>query len=299
MRRLAAVLAVLLVSLAVPAAAPAAGMISALSVNPSMVRDGASATGTVSLAFPDPAPTTVLLFSSDPNVASVPATVIVPAGAISADFTISSNAAAPEEIVQIMAAVGNVPRTANLSVNAATPAGAQLSSVSVTPATVAGGGGATGTVRFSSAPDGAVVQLSSSNPAVRVPAETVVPGGSASGAFAVTTSAVTSTTTATITARWFGITKTTTITVTPGAPPAADTVRITKATWKKGLLTIEATSTNSNAILSVFGPTDSFMFTLTNKGGGKFADQRGFIFSPERITVRSNFGGSASANLGS
>jgi hypothetical protein len=298
MRRLAVVLAVLLVSLAVPAAASAAGMISSLSVNPSMVRDGASATGTVSLAFPDPAPTTVLLFSSDPNVASVPATVIVPAGAISADFTIASNAAAPEEIVQIMAAVGNVPRTANLSVNAATPGGGQLSSVSVTPASVVGGGGATGTVRFSRAPDGAVVQLSSSNPAVRVPAEAIVPGGSASGAFAVTTSAVTSTTTATITARWFGITKTTTITVTPGAPPAADTVRITKATWKKGLLTIEATSTNANAILSVFGPTDSFMFTLTNKGGGKFADQRGFVFSPERITVRSNFGGSASATLG-
>jgi hypothetical protein len=240
----------------------------------------------------------VLLFSSDPNVASVPATVIVPAGATSADFTIASNAAAPEEIVQIMAAVGNVPRTANLSVNAATPGGGQLSSVSVTPASVVGGGGATGTVRFSRAPDGAVVQLSSSNPAVRVPAEAIVPGGSASGAFAVTTSAVTSTTTATITARWFGITKTTTITVTPGAPPAADTVRITKATWKKGLLTIEATSTNANAILSVFGPTDSFMFTLTNKGGGKFADQRGFVFSPERITVRSNFGGSASATLG-
>jgi hypothetical protein len=39
------------------------------------------------------------------------------------------------------------------------------------------------------------------------------------------------------------------------------------------------------------------MFTLANKGGGKFADQRGFITNPERITVRSNFGGSASANL--
>jgi hypothetical protein len=300
MRRLAVVLAVLLTSLAVPAGASAAGMISSLSVNPSMVRDGASATATVTLAFPDPAPTTVLVFSSDPSVASVPATVIVPAGAVSADFTIATNAAAPEEIVQIMAAVGNVPRTANLSVNAATPGGGQLSAVSVTPASVVGGGGATGTVRFSRAPDGAIVQLSSSNPAiVGVPAETVVPGGSATGAFAVTTRAVTAATTVTITARWFGITKTTTITVTPGAPPVADTVRITKATWKKGLLTIEATSTNPNAILSVFSRSDSFMFTLTNKDGGKFADQRGFITNPERITVRSNFGGSASANLGS
>jgi hypothetical protein len=32
------------------------------------------------------------------------------------------------------------------------------------------------------------------------------------------------------------------------------------------------------------------MFELTNKGGGKYSDQRGFIFSPEVITVRSNLG---------
>lgn len=297
MRRLAAVLVVLMVSLALPAAASAAGMISSLSVNPSMVRDGASATGTVSLAFPDPAPTTVLLFSGDPSVASVPATATVPAGALTVDFTISTNAAAPDTIVQIMAAVGNIPRTANLSVNAATPAGAQLSSVSVTPTSIVGGAGATGTVRFTRTTDGAVVQLSSSNPAVQVPAETVVNGGASSGAFAVTSTAVGSPTTATITARWFGVTKTTTITVTPGAPPAADTVRITKGNWNKGLLTIEATSTNPNAILTVYGRTGFFMFTLTNKGGGKYADQRGYITNPERITVRSNFGGSASANL--
>jgi hypothetical protein len=43
---------------------------------------------------------------------------------------------------------------------------------------------------------------------------------------------------------------------------ATGTVRFTGATngWKSGLLTIEATSTNPNAILSVFGRTDFFMF---------------------------------------
>jgi hypothetical protein len=39
------------------------------------------------------------------------------------------------------------------------------------------------------------------------------------------------------------------------------------------------------------------MFTLTNKGGGRYADQRGFVFNPLQISVRSNFGGSASATL--
>ena len=188
--------------LVLPGVASAAGSISALSLSPDSVRDGASSVGTVSLAFPDPAPTTVLLFSGDRSVATVPATVVVPAGATSASFPIATNAVAAN-------------------------------------------------------------------------------------------------TTVTITARWFGVTRTTTVTVTPGAPAAADRVAIKKATWKRGLLTIEATSTNPNAILSVFGRSGNFMFTLTNNGGGKFSDQRGFVFSPEFITVRSNFGGSASATLGS
>jgi hypothetical protein len=299
MRRLTLLLTLSFV-LVFPGVASAAGVISSLSVSPDSVRDGASSVGTVELAFPDPAPTTALLFSGDPSVATVPATVVVPAGATSASFPIATNAAAPPTIVQIMAAVQNVPRTANLSVNAATPAGPSLSSVSTVPSSLTGGSSATGTVTFTGATDGAEVQLASSNPVVlQVPASTIVNGRASSGAFAVSTSPVTTATTVTITARWFGVTRTTTVTVIPGAPAAADRVAIKKATWKKGLLTIEATSTNPNAILSVFGRSGNFMFTLTNQGGGRFSDQRGFVFSPEFITVRSNFGGSASATLGS
>lgn len=293
MRRV--VLAVLLVLLSLPASASGA-VISSLAVNPSQVRDGGSATGTVTLAFPEATATTALLFSSDPGAAQVPATVVIAAGATSADFTITTSAAAPAVIVQLMAAIDNVPRTANLSVNAATPAGPALASVSVTPMSVVGGGGVTGTVRFSGTPDGAVVQLSSSHPNVAsVPDEAVVPGGSSSGAFAVTTRAVTATTVVTITARWFGVTRTATVTVTPGAPPAADRVTITRARWDRGLLRIEARSTNPNAILTVLSRSGAFMFTLTNNGGGRYSDQRGWVFNPEQITVRSNLGGSATA----
>src|SRR6266478_6580768 len=53
-----------------------------------------------------------------------------------------------------------------------------LSSVSFTPAIVPGGSPATGTVKFGSVTDGAVVTLFNSNPAVvTVPAEMVVNGG--------------------------------------------------------------------------------------------------------------------------
>jgi hypothetical protein len=300
MRRLAllAALSAAAVVLLLPAGSSAAGIISSLSVDPSQVRDGATATGTVTLAFPDPGPTNVLLFSGDTSVATVPASVTVPAGATSATFPIATNAAAPPTIVQITAWVGNTPRSANLSVNPARPAGPSLSAVSLIPRTVTGSSPATGTVTFTGPTDGANVQLSTSNPAlVQVPAETVVNQGKASKAFPVTTAAVSATTTVTITAKWFDLTRTTTITLTPGPPAAPDKVAIQTATWKKGLLTIKATSTNPNAILSVFSSAGSFMFELTNNGGGRFSDQRGFVTNPERIQVRSNLGGSASAVL--
>jgi hypothetical protein len=179
-----------------------------------------------------------------------------------------------------------------------TTATASLASVSVVPATLAGGSAATGTVTFTSPPDGAVVQLASSDPAlVQVPSSTVVSKGTRSGTFPVTTSAVTASTPVTITATNFGVTRTTTIILTPGAPPAADRVTITKARWQARLLTIEATSTNPNAILSVYSQAGTFMFTLTSTGGGKFADQRGFVDNPQVISVRSNLGGSATATL--
>lgn len=291
-----AALSALALLLVLPGAAHA-GIISSLSVSPDSVRDGASSQGTVALAFPDASDTQVLLFSSDTTVATVPATVTVPAGATTATFTISTNAAAPPTIATITAWVGNTPRSANLSVNAATPGGPSLSAVSFNPANLTGGSPTTGTVTFSGVTDGAVVKLSSGNPAlVQVPAETVVNGGQSRVAFPVTTKPVNVTTTVPVTASWFAVSRTATITLTPGAPAAADKVAIKTATWKRGLLTIKATSTNPKAILSVYSRSDSFMFELTNNGGGNYSDQRGFVDNPQRITVKSNLGGSASAS---
>src|SRR3954447_6910908 len=300
MRRLvlAATVAATAAVLLLPSGSSAAGAISSLSVDPSMVRDGATATGTVTLAFADAESTTVLLFSSDTSVATVPSQIVVPPGVETATFPITTNAAAPDTIVQITAWVGNTPRSANLSVNAARPAGPSLTAVSVIPKTLTGGSPATGTVTFTAAtPEGANVQLSTSNPAlVQVPSERVVNKGKASNAFPVTTKPVSANTTVTITAKWFDITRTTTITLTPGPPAAPDRVAIQTATWKRGLLTIKATSTNPNAILSVF-IGGGFAFELTNNGGGQFSDQRGWVTNPQGIEVRSNLGGSATAVL--
>jgi hypothetical protein len=169
-----------------------------------------------------------------------------------------------------------------------------LSSVTFNPSSVVGGGSSTGTIKFNSVTDGAVVSLTSSNPAVAsVPSEMVVNGGQSSGVFPVTTSSVPATTPVTITATAFGVSRTGTITVTPGAAPAADTVKITLAQWQAGTLRIQATTTNPNAILSVYSVSDSFMFDLDNNGGGRYSASQPFVSAPTQVTVKSNFGGSA------
>jgi hypothetical protein len=303
MRRFAVLLSLSILGavLALPAGAMASGSVSGLEINPSLLTGGASATGTVTLAFPDPGPTLIRLSSTNSSVAQVPFSFTIPAGQTTGTFTLTTTASAPAEIVQIWAwSPDNSLRMYNVSVNPAQPAGNTLTSVSFIPSSIVAGQNATGTAKFSGPmPDGAVVQLTSSNPAVaQVPQETVVSANTSSAIFNLSTSStVTTPTLVTITAKWINVTKTTTITVAPGTAPARDVVRITKASWKRGLLTIEATGSNPNAILSVYSSSGNFMFDLTNKGGGRYADQRGFIFNPIQISVRSNFGGSASAKL--
>src|SRR4029078_5196503 len=97
MRRLVLLAAVsaTAVLLLLPSGASAAGIISSLSVDPSQVRDGATATGTVELAFPSDGATTVLLFSGDTSVATGPASVVVPDGAQCVSFPMPSKSVAP------------------------------------------------------------------------------------------------------------------------------------------------------------------------------------------------------------
>ena len=101
------------------------------------------------MAFPDPAPTTVLLFSSDPSAAQVPASIVVPPFVQDVTFTITSTASAPFTGVQIMASVDNVPRVANMSVNPTPPRRpGSLNAVTLNPTTVTAGSNSTGTVSF-------------------------------------------------------------------------------------------------------------------------------------------------------
>lgn len=88
-----------------------------LTISPTSVWGGSSATGTVTLSAPAPAGgVTVQLRSSHPSRASVPSSVTIPAGARSANFTIRTTSAASIVTVTITATYNGVSRSAQLTV---------------------------------------------------------------------------------------------------------------------------------------------------------------------------------------
>jgi trimeric autotransporter adhesin len=96
--------------------------LSSLSLSPTTVTGGESATGMVTLtAAAPPGGMTVTLLSSNTAVATVPASVTVPDGATSATFTVSTSSVSNDTSVTISASHDGVTRSALLSVTA--PAG--------------------------------------------------------------------------------------------------------------------------------------------------------------------------------
>ena len=97
-----------------PAAAP---VLSSLSLQPSVV-GGNAATGSVSLSAPAPAGGVVVtLSSSNTGLATVPASITVPAGASSVGFSVSTTTVKRSRNVQITARSDTVTKTASLLVS--------------------------------------------------------------------------------------------------------------------------------------------------------------------------------------
>jgi len=130
----------------------------------------------------------------------------------------------------------------------AAPPPAVLSTLDVNPSSVAGGTSAAGTVVLNvGAPDaGAVVSLSSSNPAVAaVPPTATVPSLGFAGTFTVTTTAVSASASVTITASYNGTTRTAPLTVTaPAGPPPPAALQSVQAP-----VTLPAGSSDSGFVL--------------------------------------------------
>src|SRR5262249_54719101 len=91
--------------------------LTSVSLAPTSVKGGTPSTGTVTLNGPAPAGgAVVMLSSSKPGVATVPASVIIAAGATSATFTVFTSRVAYSTTATISATFDGVTRSGELTV---------------------------------------------------------------------------------------------------------------------------------------------------------------------------------------
>jgi hypothetical protein len=208
---------------------PAPGIPTLLAIGPAGqdVIGGTSGRGSVALVIPAPAGgATVNLTTDNPSVIHVPASVNIAEGNSAASFDIATSSISGLPTGgNVFASAGAVTKSIFVNVAPDPNAAPLLESMSIAPASVAGGSTATGTVFLSSpAPAGGIsVTLSTSNSAVaRVPGIVTVPAGQSSATYSVTTFAVSGSTAVIITA-FYDVTRSANVTVTPGAPPPSPT----------------------------------------------------------------------------
>jgi uncharacterized repeat protein (TIGR01451 family) len=163
-----------------------------LTLPPGAIIGGGMVTGTVTLSRPAPAGgAMVLLSSASPAAASVPPSVLVPSGATSATFTITTRPVQVALEVDLTASYAGVDRTASLQLLPAKP---PIAALSISPGIVVGGFSALGTVQLASPapPGGRGIGLSTGNPVVvSVPPFVIVPAGATTATFPIRTHPVT------------------------------------------------------------------------------------------------------------
>jgi len=185
-----------------------------LAVSPYLVYGGSSATGTVYIASPAPVGGMTVTLSSNSPFASVPPSVVVPAGSSSATFTITTNGPVQLAPAIITAGLHGYSQDALLSVKPAFG----VVNVSLIPSTVVGGFPSTGTVTLNQAASssGVTVNLASDISGVTVPSSLTIPSGATSATFTANTAVVSSITTANVSSSVGSTTRSASLTATPG-----------------------------------------------------------------------------------
>jgi hypothetical protein len=274
--------------------------VSSLSLNPEKVFAGSTSTGTVTLVSPAPATGTIVtLVSDNTNVATVPASITVPAGATSASFTVSTKSTLPAGFSQvsflISARAGGIFRDRALLV---VLPDVRLSALTVNPTSISGGVGAIGTVSLSAAAPagGAMVALSSSDASVAsVPGSVTVPAGATSASFTVATLACASGS-ATLSGSYSAVTQSAVLEIISNP----DNITIDQAAYYPGRreLRVTARSTHSGTTLRAYVTSSGALIgTLRNLGDGRYSGEFSRSTYPQQITVRSTSCGSATASV--
>ncbi|MFN3728475.1 MAG: hypothetical protein ACK4XJ_02020 [Fimbriimonadaceae bacterium] len=193
-----------------------------LTINPTTIPGGAVAQGTISIGGNAPAGgVTINLSSSNTAAATVPSTVVIPAGQSSATFDVTANPTNVNLTSTITASLSGETKTAEVTVRPAA-----ITSVTVNEATFFGGSTTvvTGTVQLDgkASNTGYNVALGSSHATVTVPASVTIPNNQSQVDFAVTHNLTTTQRTITLTGTLNGVNRTATVTVNPIVPVAVN-----------------------------------------------------------------------------
>jgi hypothetical protein len=188
--------------------------LSSVNLSSATVTGAKSVGGTVKLNAPAPVGGfKVFLSSSDPAAAGVPATVTVPQGANSVPFTCACANLDAKQPVNITAHAAGCARSFTITLSPYA-----LSAISVNSPSVKGGTSMLGSVTLSgpAAGVGRTVTVSSNKPLyATVPASVYLGPTKTTAALTVTTKPVVASQVVTLSASSLGVTKTTTLTVTP------------------------------------------------------------------------------------
>lgn len=272
-----------------------------LTLSSSSVSGGSKVTGTVSLSAAALGGGAVLQLSSDSGVVQPPATVTIPFGRSSADFSISTSAVTTAESVSITASFNGATKSATLKVNPAF-------TIDLGTDTVIGGQSTTGTITLGGAapPSGAIINLTSSDlQLVRLNPTVTIPGGGTSASFTVMTSIPPAARTVNIGATYAGITQTVPISVIPAGTATVSGLSLNPTSVKGGASTT-ATVTLSSRNSSPFGVTVTLQSsnklvgqvpaTITVPSGqdtANFAIATTAVAASQTITITASSGGAS------
>ncbi len=248
-----------------------------VTLSPSAVQGGSSSKGTVTFASPVGAASATVYLKSSSSFATLPASITVNKGQASANFTVNTAGVTAVTSVTITATAAGSTQTATLTINPAALQGLSLAST-----TLVGGNSTTGTVTLNgpAGPGGATINLSTTSTAAITPATVVIPQGSSSATFPVTSSGESTTVSAMIIATFGAATYSQTLTVSPailsnlvvsptslfGGTSATGTVSL-NGTAPSGGITVSLTATSVTVPASVVIPSGSTSatFPITTK----------------------------------
>lgn len=159
--------------------------VQSVAVSPAAITGGRSATLTVRLTMPAPAGGVQVSLQSNAPQASLPASVIVPAGQSSVSVQVATHPVAQRVHATLTAALNGSQASTTLTISPPAPI-----SLTLSPSTVAGGSSATASVLLngSAPPGGLWLRVSHNNPnRVWTPSQVYVPAGMRSVRFTVYT----------------------------------------------------------------------------------------------------------------